>query len=432
MLSARVLSIEEFFLLGVFSPASVQRDYVWDAQQSDELFNDIARACARLGDAPEDEDQDRVSIADAEIEAEADEAAASNVEDSGDEVTPGYHLGGVVLRRLGNSQFEIFDGLQRATTLTILLCLIRDLTTSEYLRSKIDYLIKSDNTLRITLPGLDQTLRDEIQASGQALKKPRRAAKGARGSRIRLSRSLFHSYLKNWDQDRLSHFADFVLKRTLLVVAETEYRTLARQVFITANHRGVTLGQIDIFRSQLLDIAGADQAAKTIASRWTGILQIAGGDIAEFMQAFDFIKRRNSQGADHLAKLADFIEKHYGPERILEVMDEILDYASAWVDLRIKLATAPSSSVDFDIWKLNFFQWFEWKPLALAFFKECRERRGRKEGGTGTKAKTAFNNRFAALHRACMLITLAQYSAVDRERIFSKSPLSARPLFGKG
>ncbi len=93
------------------------------------------------------------------------------------------------------------------------------------------------------------------------------------------------------------------------MVTETESEAMARQVFITANSRGVLLRPIDIFKGQLLDIAGGGEAGEQAARRWHGILHVAGGSIEDFMRAYDFVKRCEPQGADHLAKLAVLIEK---------------------------------------------------------------------------------------------------------------------------
>ena len=74
----------------------------------------------------------------------------------------------MVVRCAAPGQFEIFDGLQRATTLTILLCVIRDLTSSDGLRSRIASLIRDGSVNRLVFPGADHTLSSEIQAPGQA------------------------------------------------------------------------------------------------------------------------------------------------------------------------------------------------------------------------------------------------------------------------
>ena len=426
LLSARVLPVEEFFQLGTFGAASVQRDYIWDTQESEDLLADVERACAAYYPEPEVAGGPRISVVAAAVEDEGRDDPASAP--TGKDGVPGYHLGPVVLRAAGGRAFEIFDGLQRATTLTILLCVLRDLTASEALRERIGALIHDGAAVRLTFPGADRTLYAEIQTGNQAIRSFRRAV-SARGERLRRSRAVFHRYLGHWDQDRLSRFSDFLLARTYFVVTETESEAMARQVFITANGRGVLLRPIDIFKGQLLDIAGSGEAGEQAARRWQGILHVAGDGIEDFMRAYDFAKRCEPQGADHLAKLAAHIEKHHGASRLEAVLDEILRHASAWMWLLEKLKSAPATPADMDIWRLRFFKWFEWRPVALAWYHEYNEKRGQKAGGAGTKAETAFKQRFAALHRICMMMTLAKFSANDRARIFGKALSQKRNPF---
>jgi hypothetical protein len=437
LLSARILSIEDFFKLGTFTAASVQRDYVWDAKHSEQLFNDIDRACSRQADEPGENSEAHVSVLREEGEDEVHDAepATSDWREHPEEITPGYHLGGVMLHRLDSGRFEIFDGLQRATTLTILLCVIRDLTGSVSLRSRIEGVLQAGQFQRISFPGADFTLLTEIQTAGAAAKNFRRTV-SERGRRIRETRNKLYSYLKSWNDARLSQFANYCLERTFLVVAETQSQSLARQVFITSNDRGVNLRPIDIFKGQIFDIAGADQVADVLTKYWDGLLHIVGDGLEEFMRAFDFIQRQQPQGPDHLTKLADYIEKNHGAVRLHAVLSEIHLYASAWHDLHTKMKQSAGVVSYPDIWRLGFFKWFEWKPLALAWFKELRDSLG-KEGGTGAKAVKTFEKRFEGLHRACMIVALARFSSADREKIFGnalkqwrlrRDPLSARGL----
>jgi hypothetical protein len=436
MLSARVLPVEEFFKLGTFAPARVQRDYVWDAAHSEDLLNDVERAGADVFRTAEDNGEVRISIADDDHDEENGEPDSStSLTEGGSDAPPVYHLGGIVLRRIGANSFEIFDGLQRATTLTILICLIRDLTASPDLRARMNALVENGGVCRVTLPGADGTLQKEIQADKQTLKNFRREV-GARGKRIRRSRGVFYGYLKSWDQGRLSGFARFLLERTLLVVAETPYADLAGQVFITANRRGLQLTPVDIFKGQLLDIAEGEGATEKIARAWDGLLQILGDEIEPFLQALDFIKRRDPQGPDCLTKFADFIEQTYGAGRILEAMEEMRNYASAWVELTARLKQSTSPIEHQGVWRLRFFKWFEWRPLALAWYKEYRDLRGRTAKGVGARAEKTFEKRFSALHRACMVLTLAKFSGADRAKIFGKAlaqwKSKADPLSAKG
>jgi hypothetical protein len=435
LLSARVLTVEDFFRLGTFTPAGVQRDYVWDSQHAEDLFNDIDRVCTPSGEEVEHNSGPYVAVLAECSEEEGELGEALPVREGSDDTPPGYHLGEVMLRRLNARQFEIFDGLQRATTLTILLCVIRDLTSLESLRGRIQGLLEDGAFFRVLLPGADRTLIDEILPKGAAAKAFRRPV-GNRGRRIRAARNIFHGHLKTWEDARFGRFGQFLLERTFLVVAETDSQPLARQVFITSNQRGIFLRPIDIFKGQIFDIAAPHQAPAELVRYWDALLQTVGdNNLGEFMRAFDFIQRKAPQGPDHLTKLADYIEKIFGPERLQEVLAEVQQYALTWQELHGTVRQSQFPIARPGIWRLGFFKWFEWKPLALAWLREYGDRQSRLEGGAGAKATRIFENRFERLHRACMIITLAKFSAVDREKIFGnalkqwsagRDPFSAR------
>src|SRR5215470_16708162 len=99
LLSARVLTVEEFFRLGTFTPASVQRDYVWDSQHAEDLFNDIDRACTRPGEEPEHNSGPYIPVLEESDEEEAEPVEGHPAWQVADDIPPGYHLGEVMLRR---------------------------------------------------------------------------------------------------------------------------------------------------------------------------------------------------------------------------------------------------------------------------------------------------------------------------------------------
>ena len=193
-LSAQILSVEGFLKLGTFTAASVQRDYVWDAKHSEQLFNDIDRACSQRADEPGESGEAHVSVLeeDAGTEVHEGEPAATDWQAEDRELAPGYHLGEVMLHRLDSGRYEIFDGLQRATTLTILLCIIRDLTGSASLRTRIEDVVQADALQRMSLPGADRTLLTEIQTAGAAAKNFRRAVSERGQAHQRIAQQALH------------------------------------------------------------------------------------------------------------------------------------------------------------------------------------------------------------------------------------------------
>ncbi len=94
--------------------------------------------------------------------------------------------------------------------------------------------------------------------------------------------------------------------------------------------------------------------------------------------------------------------------------------AGAWRELHDRMKAPGARAVDVAIWKLRFFPWGEWKPLALLWYRQYMVRRD--EGGmVPPQTWHTFVRRFTALHGRCLGMTLAGYSADDRARIIAKA-----------
>jgi hypothetical protein len=410
-LKSRVVTLADLFTAGHYVPAAVQRDYQWHERECELLLADLDRALHPAMPAPADA---AAAGGDAE-EIEADLRPHDNQPAEGR--TYDYYLGAIVTRPLTDSRIEIFDGLQRLTTLTVLMAILRDASTASDHKKRLQDLITSAKGLhRLTLPGKDRTLLDEIQASGEAIKMRRGQPRTELARRIRAAARTFRKEVTSWDPRRLSDFIAFMLTRVSVVIVEATDPKLARQIFITTNLRGVPLDQVALFKGQLIDIAPDETTAAEMVRHWVGIQQAVGSDIEGFLLAMDFIERRAHQGADCLTMLADHLATKPGPAGILNWIGRLAMYAGAWRELMQKLDAPGAEPMDKSIWRLRFFKWHEWKPLALLWYADAFIK-GHKGKRAGTiDALTA--RRFDALHRRCMAITLAGYSDVDRSTIF--------------
>src|SRR5262249_20998611 len=153
-----------------------------------------------------------------------------------------------------------------------------------------------------------------------------------------------------------------------------------------------------------------EATAAEMVRNWTGIQQAVGNDIEGFLLAMDFIERRAHQGADCLTMLADHLGAKPGPAGILNWTGRLAMYAGAWRELMHKLHAPRSETLDKRIWRLRFFKWHEWKPLALLWYADAfvKGHKGKRAGNIEALIARKFN----ALHRRCMAITLAGYSDV--------------------
>jgi hypothetical protein len=429
-LGARIFNVAEALSLGRFAPASVQRDYQWEERQCQDLFSDLERVFAseEAYSAPEHAESENPHAEHSEPETEdgapdRESATASALipHDALLETNPqrDYFLGAVVLRPVGLDNYDIYDGLQRLTSLTILIAVLRDLCGDEALADRLDTLIISpDGAFRVTLPSQDPTLREEVQKRGEAARARRATPSTDMGARVRGACTLFRREFGRWPIARRVAFAEFLLNRVQLVAISASDSLLASQIFVTTNARGLALDKVELFKGQLMDIAGDAETADRIASAWTEAQNLVGDDLEELLTVLDFVERREPQGAECLTQLADHLFRRYGAAQIGAWVERLELYASAWKDLHARLFNPNDADVGASIWMLRLFKWREWKPLALVWIAQFIRTGG--EAG-GERARQLFARRFDALHRRCLAITLTGNSALDRTKIFARA-----------
>src|SRR5262249_6300 len=151
-----------------------------------------------------------------------------------------YFLGAMVLRPSADGRCEVFDGLQRLTSLTILICVLRDLAPAGAQADALHAMIAlPDGAFPLALPANDTTVREEVQKRGEAGKARPAAPPSDMGARIRNACTLFRRELGRWDGPRRAAFANFLRTRVQLVSIAASDPLLASQIFVTTNARGL-------------------------------------------------------------------------------------------------------------------------------------------------------------------------------------------------
>jgi Protein of unknown function DUF262/Protein of unknown function (DUF1524) len=423
-LMTRIVTVEDLFLLGAFVPAAVQRDYQWRSPQCRTLLADLDRTFLSSS----------LAVRDA---ADVIETATQTPEDEGERLDPElsssaaaaatatldhYMLGAIVVTPADAGKQAVYDGLQRLTTLTVMMAVLRDLTTDAELRDRLDALIRHpvSGLYRVTLAGKDVTLARQIQPRGESIKIRRGAVPSDMGKRIRIAAQVFREQIKPWDSARRSAFTRFLLERVHVDIQEARDTRLARQMFVTTNMRGKSLNRVDLLKGQLVDIADNDATATAVVAHWNGARNAMGDDFEALLVAVDFLERQAPQGDDCLNALADFVLEKRGPKGIEAWVQRLTMFAGDLLELNALMQVPPTDAFTSNIWRLQLFRWDNWRPLALLWFADYR--RAKKQGGPGAAKKIeAAHRRFSALHKRCMGITLCSFSAADRERIFGRA-----------
>lgn len=241
----------------VFEIPPYQRPYAWELDQARELLSDLLSAM--------------------------DQGAGSDV----------YFLGSIVLiKRPATPESMVVDGQQRLTTLTILLSVMRDLTTDPeskferraYVHQKASADKGTADRYRLLLRDRDRafflkTVQDMNATS--ALPPPDRLE----GSQQRIVENAAHfrSELENMDEDRRNRLFAFIIQRCYLVVVAVPTQDAARRIFTVLNARGMDLTPTDILKADLLERAGSLKEAD-LARRWEEIELTVGRD--RFVELF--------------------------------------------------------------------------------------------------------------------------------------------------
>lgn len=229
-----------------------QRPYAWEEEQTRELLSDLLDAMDNT-------------------------------------VTSGgvYFLGSIVLIKSPNDpQSRVVDGQQRLTTLTILLSVLRDLTTSDEVRfNRRGYIFQKANPdsgakdrYRVLLRSRDRVFFQKYIQNPDATKNlpDPQALKGSQGHIAENARYL-RSQLETLDEARRNALVAFIIQRCYLVVVGVPTADAARRIFTVLNARGLDLTPTDILKADLLERAGEDQEVD-LANRWEAVEQALGRD----------------------------------------------------------------------------------------------------------------------------------------------------------
>lgn len=225
-----------------YSVPDFQRQYSWEAEQIEDLFDDVYGAFQR-----------RDSY---------------------------YFLGSIILTGSNDGSYEVIDGQQRLTTLTILFCVLRDayfpndnkivnrirnLENSQYRLSFLTHLenqndffqnIQKDSSL-LSILDESKTKSDDYDS---------RFIKAAITLNSKLRETKWPS-----GKDTIKEFVDYLLGSVGLITIICSDKKGAVRLFRTLNNRGLDLTTSDLVKSYLYDEATDPKERGIIIEEWKKI-----------------------------------------------------------------------------------------------------------------------------------------------------------------
>ena len=259
-----------------------------------------------------------------------------------------YFLGSIVLIKGDSPDSKVIDGQQRLTTLTMLLCTMRELAESkevkdaldERVRQKRDVLSGASEVVRLRLRPRDQDFfHANVQNDGGVPKMIENTTPQSTDSQERIyeNAKFLHGKLEKLGQERLTRLAKFVIQSCYLVTVSTTDMSSAYRIFSVMNDRGLALEPTDILKAEIVGEIETSQQQE-YSDKWENIEQELGrdhfGDLFAHIRMIFAKAKARSNLQDEFRKFvlkeyteAAFIDRTLEPyadayERVLGISDE--------------------------------------------------------------------------------------------------------------
>lgn len=325
-----------------FTIPSFQRAYTWQAENIEQLVNDLQDACA-------------------------------------DPDTP-YFLGSLILVKDGPTQYQVIDGQQRLISLSTIISILRELEDDPDLIDSLNDLIlepgdklrgiKAEPRLRLRERDTDffRMYVQEGDLEGLFDLRDNDIASHAQRNIAINTRRVFDSLAAMETKDR-RRFASYLVNGVTLVIVTTDDLAGAHRIFDVMNMRGVPLTASDVFKAKT--IAEISPAARNAyATRWDDIMDPLGDDahtLEEFFADLHLIVSHKAVCTQLLEEFRkDVLKPYVKQQNVISFIDDLLaPYANAWLILsRPTDANLPDGIVALLV-SLADYQTTDWKPVAM-------------------------------------------------------------------
>lgn len=441
-LAGEIETVEAFLTRRRLAPASVQRTYQWGVEHTDALLGDLLRTWRQGGRAEILESEIDAAEGEGEGGAGTPEAAAGEASfpdlglarrDTAATSLRPFFLGPVVIAPAGDADgvFQVYDGLQRSTALTILLAVLRDLVLriDPALSERLHRCIETAAGEGVVDPGRTaDTLRSHIRPRGEAVRRRRNyiESKTVHGRILASAASFRKTLADELEEVELASFAEYVLTHAFVCTLTVAEAGLGRQIFLTTNNRGLRLNQADVFKGQIHAAARTAEGAEEVLRVWSAVDAEFDDKEAfvDFLSAVDVLERDAWPGPEGLTDLGDFLIARAAEIDVIGWVKRIRRWGRAWRELYTVRRPGAVDPFAGDTVRLHLVEWPEWRPLALMLYDRWIELRRTAEV-EWTKAQkaahTTLNAQFDRLHRRCMAMTLAGFSERTRRGLFLKA-----------
>ena len=379
-LEAQTLSIRTLFALGQFEPARLQRDYQWEEEHWHTLLVDLLAAFKDAGLDPGDETPPERDEQEEDQPGKADAPAAALPAGAPRKKLPRaaplscYYLGHMLLMpRQAEGRFYIYDGQQRLTTLTLLLCALRENPGEFAMWNGIQHALWTappNVQARLDIPTYGKALKTLLRPGGIEAGLDARRIEHA-DERMFAGAKFFAAMTRSWAHRRWQAFAEFLLDNVFVTVTRTRDRRVLEYAYMTINMRGKPLDQNSILKGHFVQLGSRQSltAATQMATHWDRLEKVTGDRLGHIMQmallldfneapVLDFATRVMDHFDDE-AKLAE--AEHWISQRL----PDLAKLHATWI-LEPGRANETRSPIT-ELRRMSFLPWRYWQAIVFAF-----------------------------------------------------------------
>lgn len=216
-----------------------------------------------------------------------------------------HFIGAIVLVEDKNGQFLIVDGQQRLTTLTMILCILRDLeddqtrsaALGELISSTVDSTPDSPMTWRLSLNHIDGPFfRASVQTDKATVRGGVDPNESESQKRMAGNTAFLLEQLRSYSPEARRNLAQMMIDRLLLVRVVVEDWDGGYRVFRVLNTRGKAPNSHDIIKTDLLERARlSSQDANRYSRQWSEHeARLGGTGFDDLLNQIRFLYNRNA------------------------------------------------------------------------------------------------------------------------------------------
>lgn len=337
----RIFGDDYFFEIPLY-----QRPYAWTTEEVDDLLDDLTDAMNRDSEAP-------------------------------------YFLGSIVLIKSdGDPKSQVVDGQQRLTTLTMLFCVMRELSSGKHADELDDFVRERGSELKDTKERFRLSLRERdkdffesnVQNKGRLEEFLQSDPVDFSDSQKRIFENVKHLHreLVKLNEERRRKLANHISKNCFLVVVAGSDSDSAYRIFSVMNDRGLDLSPTDILKAAIIGQI-ATNAQGEYADKWEDIEAGLGReDFRDLFAHIRMIYRRDKLRGTLQKEFQDQVLGELDPEKAKRFIDSELEpYARVYetISKASHASSRDAEKVNAPLRHLARLDNFDWIPPAMAYFR---------------------------------------------------------------